>query len=91
MCLESSLKCVKLTRNSRTFPLNDAVSGYDGRQTEKFKVNSLLHIHYRNKNADIVKKWFYFLIQTQFQFLMAMEVFQLELSPRVLLRPSFLT
>ena len=43
MCLESSLKCVKLTRNSRTFPLNDAVSGYDGRQTEKIKVNLQKH------------------------------------------------
>ena len=64
-CLDFSLKCVKHTRNSRMFPLNDAVSGHDTRQTDMFKVNfaktstyqdstipycqKLLNTHFRNK------------------------------------------
>ena len=64
-CLDFSLKCVKHTRNSRMFPLNDAASGQDTRQTDMFKVNfaststyqdstipycqKLLNMHFRNK------------------------------------------
>ena len=64
-CLDFSLKCVKHTRNSRMFPLNNAASGQDTRQTDMFKVNfaststyqdstipycqKLLNMHFRNK------------------------------------------